>query len=176
LGYTMGPWRFSFILVSAVTLVATAKTGPGSVHNNCPISRHVFGYPAGGPVGNNDWYANKDRTIWATFWGWDFVRRGPDKPDPDPCPSSELVCYLPGEKVLWYKPADSLLKVTGRRIDGSAPPLVYDISRDPRPRGVIQPSRVYFPAAGCWEVHAKAGTSELRLFVLVKDSAPASQQ
>ena len=171
----MSPWRFSFILALMVTLLGSASSGHTGTSSRCPVSPHVMGYPAGGPVGNNDWYANKDRTIWATFWGWDFVRRGPDKPDPDPCPSPEVVCYMPGQKVLWYKPSDHLLSVTGRRIDGPAPPLVSDISRDPRPRGPIQPSRVYFPAAGCWEVHANAGSSELRFVVLVAD-APRAQQ
>lgn len=128
--------------------------------NICPVSPHVIGYPAGGPSGDNDWYANADRTIWATFWGWDFVR-GPDKPDPK-------TGYVPGQKVLWYKPSDFLLPVIGRRMDGAASPLVYDISRDPRPRGAIQPSRIYFPTDGCWEVDAKAGNSGLRFVVLVK--------
>jgi hypothetical protein len=132
-----------------------------ATHTGCPISPHVDGYPAGGPIGNNDWYANADRTIWAPFWGWDFVRRGPDELDPK-------TGYEPGQKVLWYKPSDALLIVTGRRIDGAAPPLGYDISRDPRPRGPIQPSGIYFPSVGCWEVDAKAGRSELRFVVLVK--------
>ncbi len=113
------------------------------------------------PHVNNAWYANADRTIWATFWGWDFVRRGSDEPD-------SKTGYEPGQKVLWYKPTDYALTVTGRRIDGAAPPLVYDIAREPRPRGPIQPSRVYFPAPGCWEINAKAGSSELRFVVLVK--------
>ena len=39
-----------------------------ATHTGCPISPHVDGYPAGGPIGNNDWYANADRTIWAPFW------------------------------------------------------------------------------------------------------------
>lgn len=139
--------------------------GPVGDSNSCPVSSHVTGHPAGGPTGNNDWYANADRTIWATFWGWDFVRRGPDQPDPK-------TGYVPGQKVLWYKPSDSLLSVTGRRIDGNAPPLKYDISRDPRPRGPIQPSGIYFPTAGCWEIDAKAGRAKLRLVVLVKPGPP----
>jgi len=86
---------------------------------------------------------------------------GPDELDPK-------TGYEPGQKVLWYKPSDALLIVTGRGIDGAAPPLGYDISRDPRPRGPIQPSGIYFPSVGCWEVDAKAGRSELRFVVLVK--------
>jgi hypothetical protein len=137
---------------------APTQTTPSA---GCQVSSTVFEYPVGGPNVHNGFYANSERTIWATFWGWDFVR-GPDSPDPK-------TGYAPGQKVLWYKPTDQLLTVTGRRIDGAAAPLVYDISRDPRPRAPIQPSRVYFPASGCWEINAKAGTSELRIVVLVKD-------
>jgi hypothetical protein len=142
--------------------VSAASSGDAK---NCLITPHVTGHPEGGPIGDNDWYANQDRTIWATFWGWDFVRRGPDEPD-------AKTGYVPGQKVLWYKPSDSLLNVTGRRIDGDAPSLVYDISLDPRPRGLIQPSRIYFPTAGCWEIDAKAGKAELRLVVLVRPGPP----
>jgi len=134
---------------------------PANSANGCPVSPRVADYPSDGPHVNNAWYANADRTIWATFWGWDFVRRGSDEPD-------SKTGYEPGQKVLWYKPTDYALTVTGRRTDGAAPPLVYDIARDPRPRGPIQPSRVYFPAPGCWEINAKAGSSELRFVVLVK--------
>ena len=148
-----------FILITPL-LSQTANAAKG-----CSLSPHVTSYPDGGPRENNDWYANADRTIWATFWGWDFVRRDPDEPDP-------RTGYVPGQKVLWYKPSQYPLAVTGRRIDGDAPPLVYDISLDPRPRGPIQPSRVYFPSVGCWELDAKAGSSELRFVVLVKSPMP----
>jgi hypothetical protein len=138
---------------------------PTAGANGCPVTPHVADYPAGGPRGNGDWYANADRTIWATFWGWDFVRRGPDEPDPK-------TGYVPGQKVLWYKPNEYPITVTGRRIDTSAPPMVYDISIDPRTRGLIQPSRIYFPTNGCWEVNATAGTSELHFVVFVKSPTP----
>lgn len=151
------------ILIGAL-LTAPIQSAPAqTAHaNSCPVSLPVPNYPAGGPHVSNAWYANADRTIWAFFWGWDSVRRGPDQPDPK-------TGYVPGQKVLWYKPAAPLI-VTGRRTDGAAPPLVYDISLDPRPRGTMQPSRIYFPTAGCWDVDAKAGSSELRFVVLVKSS------
>jgi hypothetical protein len=160
----MKPPSLLLVLIAALLTVPVRSVPAQTPHaNGCPISRHVIGYPAGGPRGDNDWYANADRTIWATFWGWDFVR-GPDQPD-------ARTGYVPGQKVLWYKPSEYPITVTGRRIDGPSLALVYDISLDPRPRGPIQPSRVYFPTAGCWELDAKAGRSELRFVVLVKSSS-----
>jgi len=151
------------LVLIGVLLAAPIPSVPAqTAHTNgCPVSSPVSDHPAGGPD-RNAWYANSDRTIWAYFWGWDFVRRGPDQPDPK-------TGYVPGQKVLWYKPGSPLI-VTGRRTDGVGPPLVYDISLDPRPRGTMQVSRVYFPTAGCWDVDAKAGSSELRFVVLVKSS------
>ena len=153
----------NLIFLFLLTTPLLSQTPPAA--HGCPVSPHVVGYSAGGPRGNNDWYANANRTIWATFWGWDFVRRGPDEPDPK-------TSYVPGQKVLWYKPSEYPLMVTGRRIDGRAPALVYDISLDPRPAGPIQPSRVYFPTEGCWELRAKVGNSELIFVVLVKSPTP----
>jgi hypothetical protein len=153
------PLLFLLCLLSLLSAITGTDPASASTHdaNSCAVSPHVKGHPPGGPIGNDDWYANADRTIWATFWGWDFVRRGPDERDP-----------TRDQKVLWYKPSDSLLRVTGRRIDGKSPPPGYDISHDPRPRGPIQPSGIYFPTAGCWEIDAKAGGAELHLVVLVK--------
>jgi hypothetical protein len=156
--------RTLLILVAMLATPIESAFAQTPAASDCPITPPVAGYPTSGPQGDIDWYANAVRTIWVTFAGWDFVRRGSDQPDPK-------TGYSPGWKVLWYKPASPLI-VTGRRTDGAAPPLVYDISIDPRPRGTMQPSRLYFPTAGCWEIDAKAGEEELRLVVLVKPGPP----
>ena len=126
----------------------------------CPITPHVTGYPASGPRGSNDWNANDDRTIWATFWGWDFVADG--KLGEAPIEAG----YTASRKVLWYKPNGYPLTVTGHRLDESAPPLLYAIYGTPL-KGPIQPSHLSFPTPGCWEIDAKAGPSELRFVVQI---------
>jgi hypothetical protein len=80
------------VQVAALAALVQSAVAQTPARNDCLITRHVTGYPANGPRGNNDWYANADRTIWATFWGWDFVR-GPDEADPK-------TGYEPGQKVL----------------------------------------------------------------------------
>lgn len=159
----MGLPRLLLTLVAALALLQQSNPTQTPAASACHTSPHVIGYPAGGPRGNDDWYANGDRTIWATFWGWDFVGHGPNEAYP-------RAGYIATPKVLWYKPKEYPLTVTGRRLDGAAPPLLYNIARDPRPRGPIQPSRLDFPTPGCWEINAKAGTSELRFIVQVKSS------
>lgn len=132
-----------------------------STSSHCAVTPFVKDNPPRPAPAPGEWFSNEDRTIWVSFGGWDFVRRGPFKPDPQ-------TGYRPGRKVMWFKPPYPLV-VTGRRTDGAAPPLVYDISRDPRPRGTLQISGIYFPAAGCWDVNATAGPSKLHFVVLVKN-------
>ena len=127
--------------------------------NNCPVTPPVTGHPDGTPTAsNNHWYANADRTIWVIFLGQSSLRSALSEPvDP-------VIGKGPGNKEVWYKPSRSLLRVTGRRIDGDAPPLVYNLSGSRQ----IEPSAIDFPTAGCWQIEAKARTSQLRLVVLVK--------
>ncbi len=73
-------------------------------------------------------------------------------------------------KVLWLKPLGRRLFVSGRRLDGEAPPLVarlgccYDA-------GTVQPSTLVFPAPGLWQVAATAGSWHVRLVVRVAAAA-----
>jgi hypothetical protein len=154
--------RLPFIILVAAILLPQQSIPAQNQANACATSPHVIGFPEEGPRGNNDWYANANRTIWATFWGWDFVGHGPLESYPRDG-------YIATPKVLWYKPTGYPLTVTGRRLDGVAPPVLYDISLQSK-LGPIQVSRVDFPTAGCWELDAKSGdgTSELRLIVQVK--------
>ena len=104
------------------------------------------------PFGSGPWYVNADRTIWA---GWDAVRmRAGNK----------------GNKVLWIRPAGNQLTVTGRRLDAEAPPMKATIPCC-YPTG-FQASGLAFPAAGCWEIAAVAGTSQL---TFVTSVAPESE-
>jgi hypothetical protein len=93
------------------------------------------------PFGSGPWYVNADRTIWA---GWDAVR---------------MRAGQKGNKVLWIRPAGIQLTVTGRRLDAEAPPMKPTLPCC-YPTG-FQASGLAFPTAGCWEITAVAGTSQL---------------
>ena len=71
-------------------------------------------------------------------------------------------------KVLWLKPVGSHLMVSGQRLDGEAPPLRAQRPGPGAYRGDYEASGVVFPAAGCWEVEARADGSVLRFVVLVR--------
>jgi hypothetical protein len=57
------------------------------------------------------------------------------------------------------RPRGEDLIITGRRLDSSAPPLEAQVPCC-YPTG-FQIVALHFPTEGCWEVSAKAGTSEL---------------
>jgi hypothetical protein len=85
--------------------------------------------------------------LWASGWAW----------------------YAGGWKVGWRKPVSSKLEVTGRRLDGDAPPLESTIPEGYG--GAFQSSGLTFPIGGCWEVEAKAADSSLKLVTFVYPQA-----
>jgi hypothetical protein len=137
---------------SSVTPAAPQSAAPAAtVADDCPITQSIEALPGWSPKGtyfgrpSGPWYVNADRTIWVASLKW---KR-----------------WTP-EKTPWLRPAGVPLEVTGRRLDGDAPPLqvhIYAIPYSSR----FQSSIIRFPSEGCWEVTAKAGTSELRFITKI---------
>jgi hypothetical protein len=93
------------------------------------------------------WYKGADGKVWASANGRWYA--GSD-----------------GAKVLWAKPKEGSFKITGRRLDGAAPPL------DPGSLAgydgfPYQASGLIFPTAGCWEVEGRSGASVLRFVTYI---------
>jgi len=103
--------------------------------------------PSADPFGNGPWYVNDDRSIWA---GWQPLASG-----------------KAGNRIMWIKPPGQKLEITGRRLDGEAPPLELDRNDSYVSKG-FEPNRLFFPVPGCWEVAATAGGQELVFVVEVK--------
>jgi hypothetical protein len=99
------------------------------------------------------YFVNPDRSIWASAW-WAV------EAEPYPRLNKE------GEKVGWFRPEGAPLVITGRRIDGEAPPLEAEVPCCYSTR--FQASGLYFPTEGCWEITAKASGSELSFVVWVE--------
>lgn len=95
---------------------------------------------------------NADQSIIAGAWWWEQE----DYP---------LTTGERGNKVGWFRPEGAELTITGRRIDGDAPPMVADVPCCYPTR--FQSSGLSFPTEGCWEVTAEAGGSELTFTVWV---------
>ena len=71
-----------------------------------------------------------------------------------------------GMKFGWMRAARGRLAITGRRLDGAAPPLRSEINSGYGDVG-FQASYVIFPTPGCWEVNAIVGNDEKSLVTLV---------
>jgi len=138
-------------LVSTVGCMSSAprnvvEPGPAA---GCAVSTWVDQQPPTDPEADpfvGRWYVNADRTIWA---GWD---------------ATDL--HVGENKILWIRPKGTQLQVAGRRIDGPSEPLKVSIPCCYS--SGFQASGVYLPTAGCWEIRASAGTSELTFVTQVR--------
>ena len=70
-----------------------------------------------------------------------------------------------GLKMGWFRPDGADLQITGRRLDGDAPPLEAHVPCCYPTK--FQATSLYFPTEGCWEVTAKANKSVLTFIVTV---------
>jgi hypothetical protein len=66
----------------------------------------------------------------------------------------------------WWRSVRGRLTVTGRRLDGDAPPLTADIPFGYGNRG-FQPSGLTFPTEGCWRITGAVGDARLTFVTLV---------
>lgn len=64
-----------------------------------------------------------------------------------------------GMKFGWTRGVRGKLNVTGRRIDGEAPPLRFETGTPNSDSGFLA-SYLIFPTPGCWEVTAQVGDRE----------------
>ena len=71
-----------------------------------------------------------------------------------------------GMKFGWWREVEGWLRISGRRLDGSAPPLRADVPDGYDLRG-FQASGVWFPTEGCWEVTGRVGATSLTFVTLV---------
>jgi hypothetical protein len=165
------PLRHSFLyLLISLVFVACAALGsspmlepsPIALEKNsssfaCPVTEPVWLlHPEDSAIQNEPtygyYYVNEDSSIWASA-------RWPREENP-------LRAGEGGNKMGWFRPAGAKLEITGKRLDGEAPP----------PKGMFpccyptrfQSSGLHFPTAGCWEVTAKAADSVLTFIVKVE--------
>lgn len=138
-----------FTVLTVVLVFLAASSGCATPAGCTPTQPLLLTPPddeaISGPPTEGYYFVNEDRTIWASAW---FV--GADEME-----------YDPGEgiKVGWFRPAGETLLITGRRLDGAAPPLEAHIPCCYPTR--FQATGLVFSTLGCWEVTATAGESSL---------------
>jgi hypothetical protein len=169
-------WRL--LTVGVVLAVATGctgghpATGPDSAPHTsrsspAPSSRLVVGCPVTIPspvpsseqwraslFGSDSAYGNGKLWVGA-LWRGGVMEVGPEFFGPDG-----------GTKFGWYRSVPGTLQITGRRLDGAAPPLRANVPSGYGEMG-FQSSGVYFPTPGCWEVTGAMATTSLSFVTLV---------
>lgn len=171
----------SLLFLSQASLTQQAATAKQSdVPESCPVTKfsdHPFvpPYPyrvkpeMGGSYFGSDglWIIPLTAGIWE---GQHFSTTDPA--------SGEKVDWWREAKVSWYRQGYDWrvdfvpkLKVTGRRLDSPAPPLV---AHEANPVGIRFPNiymmdSLYFPALGCWEITGRYEDDELTFVVWVTE-------
>jgi hypothetical protein len=153
------PVPFTWVTGATPPASLVAMAGPAA---GCPTTAPVWIKPPEDAAvpdapGFDYYFANQDRSILASAW-W----VGQNMP--------YLRVNAEGNKIGWFRPAGAALEITGRRLDGAAPPLGAQVPQGYPTR--FQATDLYFPTAGCWEVTATAANSRL-VFVVWVEPAPA---
>jgi len=128
---------------------ACAVTVPSSVPATEPWRDSLFG--SGSAHGNGQ--------LWVGGLGeGGVIDAGPESTDKD---------GSVGWKFGWWRAVPGRLRITGRRLDGAAPPVRSDVPDGYGDLG-FQASGVDFPMPGCWEVTGVVGTTSLSFVTLVR--------
>lgn len=117
----------------------------------CPVTEPVFDQPPddpnADPFGEGPYFRNAARSLWVS------------------APPPDRRWHAGGSKVAFIRPAGTDVEVSGRRLDGEAPPLHAELPCC-YPTG-FQVGGLTFPTEGCWEVNVRAGDEELVFTTLV---------
>jgi hypothetical protein len=134
----------------------------------CPVTRPRRWRPPRGVAGDALFGADSsygNGKLWVGgLWDDGVIEAGPDFVD-----AGGSV----GMKFGWWREVSGRLGISGRRLDGSAPPLRADVPDGYRPRG-FQASGVWFPTEGCWEVTGRVGSTSLTFVTLVVEGGAGS--
>ncbi|RPJ50043.1 MAG: hypothetical protein EHM21_05810 [Chloroflexi bacterium] len=147
------------MLAPSPTLLPTAQPTQTAAAEACLVTQPALATPPEDSAVMNEpapgyYYLNEDHSIWASAWG----------------PPEEVKYSLKenenGFKFGWFRPAGAPLEITGRRLDGEAPPLDAHVPCCYPTR--FQATGLVFPSAGCWEISAKAGGSSLTFVIKIE--------
>ena len=130
-------------------------TSGGAATAACDVTLPVAERPPNDPHASpflGDWYANADRTMWASGGS--------------PVPGTLRT------KVLWVRPVGSELRIDARRLNGEAgPATVPNLGVYP---WTFQPSILIFSTPGCWQITGTAGGKTLQFTLSIPNPGPSA--
>jgi hypothetical protein len=135
---------------------APPKASGPPAHGTCPVTRPNGSVPPGESSGTPGAQYHGNGAIWTDLWQKGVFAAGPD----DVLADGSISMKFP-----WWRGVTGELRVSGRRLDGPAPPLRARVDSY-GPRG-FQSTAVIFPVEGCWEVTGRAADASLTVVLLV---------
>jgi len=142
------------------------------VPDTCPVTKPYQSslfvppspYPAKASAG--DFWFGSDR-LWTALPVNGSWRRLPHYTPSDPTFRQKLAFYREGYD--WHTEPQPRLKVTGKRLDSPAPPLLSDQANNGwvKPEQTAMVTGINFPTLGCWEITGHYQDDELTFVVWV---------
>lgn len=139
------------VLLTAVLAVATPASQPGI----CPLTLPTGGTPPGEQWAGTNYGKGE---LWTTFWPRNVVIADAGYVQPD----GSIAMKWP-----WFRGVKGQLVISGRRLDGNAPPILQRVSSDGYGSTGFLPTSIVFPTEGCWEVTGAVGKARLTFVTMV---------
>jgi hypothetical protein len=155
----------ALLLAALVTAVScTGDEGLNKTRAREKAQPHTAGCPVTLPNGstppgetpNPDYHGNG--SLWTSLWPEGRIVTTKE----DVRRNGSIAMKFP-----WWRGVEGELTITGRNLDGPAPPVRAEIPRGYGDTG-FQASGVLFPTAGCWRVTGKVGEARLTFVALVE--------
>lgn len=128
---------------------------PSAEEMPCPVTRPNGQVPPGETASDSSRYLGNGAL-------WTDLYPSPLRPRPGDVRNDGRIVI----KVPWWRGVPGRLRITGRRLDASAPPLSAWIPTGYGRRG-FQSTAVTFPTPGCWAVTGRVGDASLRFVNLI---------
>lgn len=161
------------LLVASNTPTVVTRATTDEVPTACPITRPPI-HPFVQPVSRSEWLHPGEfwfgtRKLW-TVLRVDGIWKGLPHYTPDD-PTFR-------QKLFWWRHGDNprdepqpTLTVTGRRLDGPAPPLLVDPISNywPQPDQTFKVVGINIPTLGCWQLTGQYGDARVTYVVWVTE-------
>jgi hypothetical protein len=138
------------------TAAGSSSTPAASSEEICPLTLPNRSTPPDA----RDWPADDsygNGKLWTLFWPLNLVIANDRFVEDD----GAIRMKWP-----WWRGVQGELRIEGRRLDGKAPPLTAEIPPGYGQSG-FQPSGIFFPTEGCWEVTGSVGAAKLTFVTVV---------
>ena len=128
---------------------------PEPVQEPCPVTRPNGRVPPGETPSSGSRYLGNGAL-------WTDLYPTPIRPRPDDVRKDGAIEM----KVAWWRGIAGRLRIEGRRLDATAPPLSAWIPGGYGRKG-FQSTAITFPTAGCWQVTGSVGNKSLTFVSLI---------